>query len=75
MAIGVYQRGMRHKTARPGLAQRGGAAEHPVILLGDVAQHHGQRRLVEILDVIGRDANAYSAAPVLDAGQFLGQMV
>ena len=43
--------------------------------LGSSHEHHAQRRLVEVLGVVGGDAHAHGAGPVGDLGQLGAQVV
>ena len=55
-----------HGVAHP---QRRHTGKHPVLVAGQVAQHDGQPRLIEILGIVDGDADADRASPVGDLGQ------
>ena len=71
VAVGVDQRGVRLKAQ----TQRRHARKHAVLVGGQLAQHDGQRGLVKVLDVVGRNAHAHRARPVGDFRQLGTQVV
>ena len=58
--VGMHQRGVGLETIA---RQRRGAGEQPEVVARQVGQHQHQRRLVEVLDAAGADADADRADP------------
>ena len=72
--VGVNQRGMRLEAAHLCTAQRRYAGEHAVLVARQRAQHQADAGLVEILRVVGRNADADGARPVGHLGQLCTQV-
>ncbi len=73
--IGMDQRGVRLESHAVPHGQRCDTGKHAVLVGRQRAQHHGQRGLVEILDVGRSDADAHGAGPVGHFGQLGPQVV
>ena len=68
--VGVHQGGVSLKAQ----AQRRDTRKHPVLVGRQFAQHHGQRRLIKILHIVGGNAHTHGARPVGDLGQLATQV-
>ena len=76
LAIGMHQGGLGDEPVGPlHRRQRRHATEHAVLVGGQVAQHDRERRLIKIFHLVGGNADAHGARPVVHFGQLGAQVV